>query len=88
MLLIHFFRFFIQQDTKNTLQRRISNILNKKVEEVINPTLKEQYLLLVDLAEKVKHRKHLLTHSDKLFLARHYNSLQNELNGKSVKYDL
>lgn len=87
MLLIHFFRFFIQQDTKNTLQRRISNILNKRVKEEINSTLKEQYLLLVDLAEKVKHRKHLLTYSDKLFLARHYNSLQNELTGKSVRYD-
>jgi len=88
MILIQFYRFFIQQDKRITLQQQISNILNKKVKEEINRTLKAQYLLLVDLAEKVKHRKHLLTHSDKLFLARNYNSLQNELNGKSVKYDL
>ena len=88
MLLIYFFRFFIQQDKRITLQRRISNILNKKVKEEINHTLKAQYLLLIDLAEKVKHRKHLLTYSDKLFLARNYASLQNELNGKSVRYDL
>ena len=88
MILIQFYRFFIQQDKRITLQQQISNILNKKVKEEINHTLKAQYLLLIDLAEKVKHRKHLLTYSDKLFLARNYASLQNELNGKSVRYDL
>ena len=88
MLLISFLRFFIQQDRSITLQREISNILNKKVKEEINDSLKERYLLLVDLAEKVKYRKHLLSYSDILFLARHYQSLQNELTGKSVRYDL
>ena len=88
MILIQFYRFFIQQDKRITLQQQISNILNKKVKEEINHTLKAQYLLLTDLAEKVKHRKPLLTYSDKLFLARNYASLQNELNGKSVRYDL
>lgn len=88
MLLISFLRFFIQQDRSITLQREISNILNKKVKEEINDSLKERYLLLVDLSEKVKYRKHLLSYSDILFLARHYNSLQNELTGKSVRYDL
>ena len=85
MLLIKILRIFTQEDHLLSLQQRIHNIINDKAPEEVYRSLKQEYLFLIFLAQKIKFKKSLSLIETK-FLAKNYKSLTNELNGKSVKH--
>lgn len=77
---------FLCQDRKSSLQRML--LRSKGVEDSSFLALKEEYQRLLDITERKKYQRRPLSWNDTLFAAKYYRSFQNEMAGKTVRYDL
>lgn len=50
--------------------------------------LREDYERLLEITERKKYQKLPLSFEDHVFAAKYYRSFQNELAGKTIRYDL
>lgn len=81
MLTIKIHSWFIQADTNASLQFRI----RLQLEEGINPELVKKYTKLLSCADKFLLNTDL-SYNETLFCARYFQSLKNELAGRTVRH--
>lgn len=84
-LIIILLRFFTKTE-KTSMQNRVLRAKKEGSSEF--EALRDTYLQISTLVEKVKYGYGKLNFSEALLLAKHYKTFKNELNGKSVKYEL
>ena len=83
MLLVHLLRPFLQKDRKTSMQRAI---ISTKKSHSNHDVLKENYNRLVLVADRIKYKRGLSL-TDAKFAATYYKSIQNELDGKTLRFN-
>ena len=79
-------QLFLCTDRKQSLQRQLLRLSSKGGATYLS--LREDYERLLEIAERKKYQKLPLRWEDMVFAAKYYRSFQNEMAGKTVRYDL